>query len=235
MPKGMESANNLVLVEGMRRTRAALEHWRARPWTTLRPWLAGSFAIAVALLGGTWLVAQFANLTPGDYDAAAVTDAGTLGDVRFILTRNALVLALHALACVAGFIARSSLPLEAKVHAGTWHRFHDRIGAVALGFVAVATLASLTTQAVALGVATANYADALDMSAAGFLATRLPHALPELMALFLPLAAWLLTSRRGRWHDLLAVTFVTVAVAVPVLVGAAFIEVYVSPHLLPAG
>lgn len=225
----------MVLVEGVRRTREALDRWRARPWATLRPWVVGSFAIAALLLAGTWLVAQFAHPTPGDYDVTAVTDAGTLADVRFILTRNALVLALHALACVAGFIARSSLPLEAQAHAGTWRRFHDRIGAVALGFVALATLASLATQAVALGIATANYADTLDMSAAGFLATRLPHALPELMALFLPLAAWILTSRRGRWHDLLAVTFVTVAVAVPVLISAAFIEVYVSPHLVPAG
>jgi uncharacterized membrane protein SpoIIM required for sporulation len=59
----------------------------------------------------------------------------------------------------------------------------------------------------------------------------LPHALPELVALFLPLAAWIIASRRGEWEQLLAATLVTVAVAVPVLVIAAFIEVYVSPHL----
>ena len=59
----------------------------------------------------------------------------------------------------------------------------------------------------------------------------LPHALPELTALFLPLAAWIIASRRGEWEQLLAATLVTVAVAVPVLVIAAFIEVYVSPHL----
>ena len=46
----------------------------------------------------------------------------------------------------------------------------------------------------------------------------LPHALPELTALFLPLAAWTLASRRGAWEELLAATIVTVAVAVPVLV-----------------
>ena len=39
----------------------------------------------------------------------------------------------------------------------------------------------------------------------------LPHALPELTALFLPLAAWLIASRRGEWNQLLAATFVTVA------------------------
>jgi uncharacterized membrane protein SpoIIM required for sporulation len=59
----------------------------------------------------------------------------------------------------------------------------------------------------------------------------LPHAIPELIALFLPLAAWILASRRGEWEQLLAATVVTVAVAVPVLIIAAFIEVYISPHL----
>jgi uncharacterized membrane protein SpoIIM required for sporulation len=62
----------------------------------------------------------------------------------------------------------------------------------------------------------------------------LPHAIPELIALFLPLAAWIIASRRGEWEQLLAATVVTVAVAVPVLVVAAFIEVYVSPHLFVA-
>ena len=50
----------------------------------------------------------------------------------------------------------------------------------------------------------------------------LPHAIPELIALFLPLAAWIIASRRGEWEQLLAATVVTVAVAVPVLVVAAF-------------
>ena len=51
------------------------------------------------------------------------------------------------------------------------------------------------------------------------------HAIPELVALFLLLAVWILASRRGEWEQLLAVMFVTVAIAVPVLVLAAFIEV----------
>ena len=62
----------------------------------------------------------------------------------------------------------------------------------------------------------------------------LPHALPELTALFLPLAAWTLASRRGAWDELLAATIVTVAIAVPVLVLAAAIETWVSPAMLVA-
>ena len=60
----------------------------------------------------------------------------------------------------------------------------------------------------------------------------LPHALPELCALFLPLAAWILASRRGAWHELLAATFVTTAIAVPVLLASAAVEVWVTPHVL---
>ena len=41
-------------------------------------------------------------------------------------------------------------------------------------------------------------------------------------------------SRRGEWEQLLAATLVTVALAVPVLVVSAFVEVYVSPHLFSA-
>ena len=59
-----------------------------------------------------------------------------------------------------------------------------------------------------------------------------PHALPELIALFLPLAAWMIASRRGDWHELLAATFVTVAIAVPILLAAAAVEMWVTPQLL---
>ena len=219
----------------MRRTRAALDRWRAAPWPTLRGWFAGSLIVAATLLVATWLVAVWVRVEPSDYDVTSLASSGTLGDVVFLLERNGLVLALHALACVAGFIARSSLPLQAERYSGTWRRVHDKIGTVALSFVCAATVLSLGTQALALGRATAAYATARDVSPAVFLVSRLVHALPELVALFLPLAAWLITSRRGAWQDLLAVTFVTVAIAVPMLVGVAMIEVYISPHLVPGG
>ncbi|MBN9624358.1 MAG: hypothetical protein J0H06_15675, partial [Actinobacteria bacterium] len=50
--------------------------------------------------------------------------------------------------------------------------------------------------------------------------------------LFLPLAAWLIASRRGQWNQLLAATAVTVVIAVPMLIVAALIEVYLWPHIL---
>jgi hypothetical protein len=44
----------------------------------------------------------------------------------------------------------------------------------------------------------------------------------------------LVASRRGEWEQLLAATFVTVALAVPILVASALWEVYIAPHLLAA-
>jgi uncharacterized membrane protein SpoIIM required for sporulation len=138
------------------------------------------------------------------------------------------------MACVAGFIAGSSLPREAARYGGIWRRIHDRAGPLAIGFVVCATTFSLCTQAYVLGGGAATLSAELHMPAALLLLGLLPHALPELVALFLPLAAWLLASRRGRWHELLAATFVTTSIAVPTLILASVIEVYVSPHLLAA-
>ena len=43
---------------------------------------------------------------------------GGAGDILGVIKHNGLVLALHAMACVAGFIAGSSLPLQAQHRAG---------------------------------------------------------------------------------------------------------------------
>jgi uncharacterized membrane protein SpoIIM required for sporulation len=101
-----------------------------------------------------------------------------------------------------------------------------------MGFVAAATLFSLGTQAYALGSQASSVADAHGVSPALLLVSLLPHAVPELCALFLPLSAWLLASRRQAWDELLAATFATTAVAVPVLLAAAAVEVWLSPHVL---
>jgi len=156
------------------------------------------------------------------------------GDVLHILRSNLLVLALHAMACVAGFIAGSSLPLQAEHHKGLSRWVHEHGGRIAIGFVVAATTFSLSAQAYLIGHTLAGVSNFLGVSPGVLLLGVLPHAIPELIALFLPLAAWIIASRRGEWEQLLAATFVTVAIAVPVLVVAAFIEVYVSPHLFTA-
>ena len=138
------------------------------------------------------------------------------------------------MACVAGFIAGSSLPVAAEGYSGWWRRVHDRAGqARDRASSPCATLFSLGTQAYALGAhGVRPRRRPRHARRRCCLAGLLPHALPELCALFLPLAAWILASRRGAWHELLAATFVTTAIAVPVIVAAAAVEVWVTPHVL---
>ena len=223
-------AEQLALVQGWVDTRSALRRWRAHPLSALGPWTLGSLAVAALLLLATWVVAMLS--VPDPLVFAPGRHGGAWGDFGFVLYRNSLVLGLHAMACVAGFIAGSSLPVVAEGTRGWWRAVHDRAGRLAMAFVAAATLFSLGTQAYALGLQASSLADAHGVPPALLIASLLPHAVPELCALFLPLAAWLLASRRRAWHELLAATFITSAIAVPVLLAAAAVEVWLSPHLL---
>ncbi len=216
----------------MRDTRGALLRWNADPWPVLRGWLAGALAVAVALLAGVWLVAELSPVDLTPLIVPGLSAGADPGDVANVLWRNSIVLALHATACVAGFIAGSSLPLSAARRTGLSRWVHERARPIALGWVVAVTAFSLLTQALALGLIGAQLAHQLDISPATLLATVLPHALPELVALFLPLAAWTIAGRRDEWSDLLAATFTTVAVAIPILIVAASWEIYVWPHLL---
>jgi hypothetical protein len=230
----MMKAEELALVQGWADTRRALARWRREPARVLAPWTLGALLVAFALLFAVWVVASLTEPDPSGAFFPGVSYAATTGDFGFVLYRNGLVLALHALACVAGFMAGSSLPTVAEGYTGVMRKVHDRAGPLAIGFVVLATVFSLCTQAYALGHAASDLAGELGVSPALLLVGLLPHAVPELTALFLPLAAWTLASRRGAWQDLLAATFVTVAIAAPVLIAAAAVETWVSPRLLIA-
>jgi hypothetical protein len=228
------SVNDLVLVQGMKDTRLALTRWNREPAGVLLPWLRLSVLIALGLLFSIWAIAL---LSPPDLTVFAIpgynVPAG-LDDYLHVLYRNSLVLALHALACVAGFMAGSSLPLAAEHRSGHSRWVHEKAGPLAIGFVVCATLFSLTTQAYVIGGTASSIAGQLGVAPGTLLLALAPHALPELIALFLPLAAWMIASRRGDWQDLLAATVVTVAIAIPVLLAAAAVETWVSPQLLAA-
>jgi hypothetical protein len=224
--------SDLVLVRGLADTRATLAVWNARPLPVVGRWAAGSLVISLGLLAAVWVIAGLSVPDPGPTSFLGRDGAPVAGQVAHIVGRNLLVLALHAMACVAGFIAGSSLPQEAQRHGGLTRWVHDRAGPLAIAFVIGATGFSLVTQAFVLGHGAASLGAQLRISPGLLLVGLAPHALPELVALFLPLAAWIIASRRGDWHELLAATVVTVVLAVPLLVAAAFVEVYVSPGVL---
>jgi hypothetical protein len=197
-------------------------------------WVAGSPVAAVGLLCAVLVISELFTGYAQPVQLGPPFAVGDGGDVVTVLSHNLLVLALHAMACVAGFIAGSSLPLQAESKSGVSRWVHEHGGRIAIAFVVCATTFSLSAQAYLLGHTLAGVANFLKVSPALLLLGVLPHALLELIALFLPLAAWIIASRRGQWDQLLAATVVTVAIALPMLVLAALIEVYVSPYLFTA-
>jgi hypothetical protein len=230
-----EEVGRYAFVYGVKRTSQTLRGWRDDDWRVLARWFAGSFAIAVLLLLAVWAVAGVSDPTGLNVQTSSPPFAvGSLHDVFTIYSRNLLVLAFHGLACVAGFIAGSSLPLQAEHKSGLSRLVHERGGAIAIAFVIAATTFSLSAQALVIGGDAAAVAERLHTSPGVLLVTLLAHAPLELTALFLPLAAWIIASRRGEWDQLLAATFVTVMIALPMLFAAACIEVFVSPHVLHA-
>jgi hypothetical protein len=227
--------NDLVLVQGMADTKLALRRWNRDPHRVLGPWVGLSLVITAGLMLAVYAVARLSApdptmlyLIPGFNETAGVPEYVA------VLYRNSLVLALHALACVAGFIAGSSLPLSAANRSGLSRLVHEKAGPLAIAFVICATTFSLCTQAYVIGGGAASVAEQLGTTPGVLLLALAPHAVPELVALFLPLAAWIIASRRGDWQDLLAATLVTVAVAVPVLLASAAVEIWISPQLLDA-
>ncbi|HET7417908.1 MAG TPA: hypothetical protein VFJ61_09820 [Solirubrobacterales bacterium] len=228
----MSTANQHVFSHGMQDTRETLELWSRRPWHVLGAWTALSLAIALTLLAAVWVVSGLLvpDLTP--VHLPGFDEPSEPGDLLPILWRNSLVLALHGTACIAGFIAGASMPIAAAQRSGLSRWIHVKAGELAILFVCAVTLFSLSTQALYLGFQGSTIAYQLQISRFELILSVLPHALPELTALFLPLAAWLIASRRGEWNQLLAATFITVALAIPVLLLAATIEIYVWPHIL---
>ncbi len=226
------NGHDLAVVQGWADTRDTLRAWNAAPGAVLWRWVWLSLLITALLLGAVLLVATLSTPDITRLVLPGVDREATWGDVGHVLFRNGLVLALHSLACLAGFIAMSSLPIEAEAYTGTWRKAHDLAGPAAVVFVTGATLFSLVTQALVLGDGLSTLAWQFDLSPAHMLAIMSLHAIPELCALFLPLAAWMVAARAGAWEQLMAATSVTTALALPVLLTCAVVEVFVTPRFL---
>lgn len=227
------NGRELAVVQGWADTRATLRAWNAAPFAVLGRWVALSLLIALTLLAAVLVVAWLMTPDPTAMRLLpGVTVEAGWSDVGDVFRRNSLVLALHALACLAGFIAKSSLPIEAASYTGRWRKVHDVAGPAAIAFVTGAILFSLVTQALVLGYGLATLSMQLEKPAFTILAALSIHAVPELVALFLPLAAWLVAARAGAWQQLMAATIMTTVIALPVLGIAAIVEVFVTPRFL---
>src|SRR4029077_2930706 len=180
----MNGANEHVFSHGMRDTRETFEAWNGYPWAVLRGWLALSLAIALTLLCAVWVVAGLLTPDVTPIHLPGLTEPSDIGDLLPILWRNSLVLALHATACVAGFIAGASMPIAAAQRSGISRWIPLKAGQFAILFVASVTIFSLSTQALYLGFQGATIGYQLHISRAALILSVLPHAIPELTALF---------------------------------------------------
>lgn len=212
--------------------RETLERWQRDPWPLLRGWFAVAAAIGALLLVGVLVVSSTVKPDTGFNYVPAVADGPEPGHVLAIVARNSLVLALHAFACIAGFIAGVSLPLAAERRQGISRWVHERARPVAFAWVVIVTCFSLVTQTLLLGIYGSTLAESLAIAPGTLIALTAPHALLELTAVFLPLAAWTIAGRRDEWDQLLAATMVTVLIAIPMLFASAIWEVHVWPLLL---
>jgi hypothetical protein len=228
------SANEYVLAQGLRDTRATFAAWQDGRWSVLGGWAALSLAIALALLFATWAVAGVLVPDPSPLPIPGINRSIDVSDYLRILGRNGVVLAFHATACVAGFIAGASMPIAARSRSGFSRWIHVKASEFAITYVIGVTVFSLGIQAFILGFQGSALAAHLHITNTALILSVLPQALIELTALFLPLAAWILASRKGEWNQLLAATFVTVAIAVPMLIVAAMIELFLWPQILIA-
>jgi len=174
------SGESFALTEGLRETRGAIERWRADPGAVLRPWFAGALAVACGLLMAILAVALAAPPDISYVVLIGVWEPASVVDAIPILGRNLLVLALHATACVAGFIAGSSMRRVAETKTGLSRVVHERAGPIAIAWVVAVTAFSLITQAIALGFDAAWIAQSLQIDPGILLLTVLPHALIEL-------------------------------------------------------
>ncbi len=219
---------------GVRATKQALREWRRNPRPVLAGWMGGSALATVVLLIGVLIVAELTRGAGPTQVSGPPFQTGDIGNVLNILGDNLMVLALHLLACVAGFTGGSSLPSQAAAMEGYKRTVSILTARFALVFVAFAMVGSLLVQIVTIGHSVAWLGARLDVSPAKVLLGVLPHAALELFAMFLPLAASVRAARRREWDQLLAAVIVTAMLALPILVACASWETWVAPHLVAA-
>ena len=227
------NSERMVVVAGWADTRAALVRWNADIRKTIVRWARVSSLIGLLMLVATWYIAiRFGRAHHAHFDG--FTDAPTLIAAGHIFARNMIVLVMHALICVAGYMAAASMPIAADAYTGWVRRMHHLATPLTFAFIGVVTVGSLLTQAWALGRYAPAVAEVYHLSITELLLLVAPHAIPELTAIFLPLGAWLVIARDRQYTDLLAASMLATAVAIPVLAMAALIEVYVAPVLILA-
>jgi hypothetical protein len=224
-------AERLAVLAGWDDTRAAFQRWNRQPWHVVRDWAGTSLLIGMALLLATWLVATYVA-GPTRTSFPSFSGARTASLAAGIFGRNLLVLIMHALICVAGYMATQSVQIAAEEYRGLTRAAHRAARPITMGFIVVVTVASFGMQAWRLGHVAPQVALGYHLPLHTLLLALTPHALPELTAMFLPLGAWIVIARRRAWNELFAASILATAIALPLLLCATLVEEFVTPILV---
>ena len=222
----------LAFEQGRRETRATLRFWRKEHCKVLLVWALGSFAVAVLMFVCAWIVSLLPHTSVEDFVPIFTRDDNTRDDFTWILTRNMLVLSMHLLICVAAYLSRRTIPMQAKHTQGLNRWVHEHAGPIAMAIVAVLTTYSLCLQAWNLGIDLHSAATTLHRSGFSLLLQSAFHGIPELTAIFLPLSACLLLGHKKLWNQLLAAAILCAVVTIPILCATAAMEVWATPHII---
>jgi hypothetical protein len=192
--------------------------------------LPAALAAAIALLVGVLAVALFSGPAVQVPPSGPPFVAGSITDAATILGGNLLVLILYAMGCVAASIIQRWRTGDGRPMTAPRELVSRLATAILIGLL----LFAACRQAHALGHRLAGFSEYFYASRWRLWLGVLPHALPELTGIFLPVAAWRVASRQGRDRELLALTVAAVLAALPLLATAALIETYVSPKVFRA-
>lgn len=244
------SAERLAFQSGIKETRQILKEWAGQPCSlrnssrcspkisqvaqlglVARPWLSLSLIIAIIMFCGALAVAEWLPQTAEVVSPLFVTAGNSLSDALWLLGRNLMVLLLHLLVCVAAYLARRSIPFQAQNKTGLNRWMHHNIGKGAMLVVAGMTAYSLTWQTWQLGNVLHSAAETLNISSLDLLLRASLHGLPELVAVFLPLAACLMLGFKKQWNRMLAAAVLCAMISIPMLIMAVAIETWVTYRL----
>lgn len=222
----MAAAENSARWQGLGRVERVSSTTVAR---TVR-WLPVALLAAATLLLSVLVVAMLSGEPMQVPPSGPPFVAGSVFDAARIFGENLLVLTLYAMGNLAASIIQRGRTGDAQpMTIGS-----ESVGRLATAIVIGLLLFAACRQAYVLGHGLAGYSDYFYVSRWRLWLGVLPHALPELTGVFLPVAAWLFASRHGRQRELPAFTVAAVLAALPLLATAALLEVYVSPKAFRA-
>lgn len=221
---------------------SVFESWA--PWREVRLWFLLSAGIAALMLIAVACAAYLLPADPiqgsrsrllGDY--SRTWDLSFSAEVSWVFTRNAIVLALHYCCCLVGVIvSREHRPLPERWDRAPFNWFHRPLpkwaADLSLAYAMTATLASIALQSTELGFTLADISAYSEIAPWQFVVMILPHAIPELVAIFLPLGLFLIQSFRHELKPLQKRATQSLIIALPILVAASVIEVSLTPELI---